>query len=137
MTPKPQLSPHLPQHNPILLHTSLQPSARRSPDLKLAASASHLSPPPSRPATPQPPQSQTPGGVQDELNVFTGILDSRIFLYIMAAVVGLQLIIMLTPLATFFRVTHQSGLEWAFAVGVGAVSLPLALLTKLVTRCVR
>ena len=72
--------------------------------------------------------------MQDELNVFTGLLASRTFLYIMAIVVGLQLIIMLTPIATFFRVTHQTGLEWLFAVGVGAVSLPLALVTKLITR---
>ena len=72
--------------------------------------------------------------MQDELNVFTGLLASRTFLYIIIIVVGLQLIIMLTPLATFFRVTHQSGLEWLFAIGVGAVSLPLALLTKLITR---
>ena len=41
---------------------------------------------------------------------------------------------MVTPVATFFRVVYQNSSEWLFAVGVGAGSLVLALVTKFMTR---
>lgn len=45
-----------------------------------------------------------------------------------------QLIIMFTPVRNFFKVEQQNGAEWAFAVGVGAGSLLMALVVKLLSR---
>ena len=45
-----------------------------------------------------------------------------------------QLIIMFTPVREFFKVEEQNGVEWAFAVAVGAGSLVMALIVKLLTR---
>ena len=41
---------------------------------------------------------------------------------------------MFTPVRTFFKVERQNGPEWAFAVAVGAGSLVMALVVKLLTR---
>ena len=46
----------------------------------------------------------------------------------------LQLVIMMTPVRTFFHVRSQTWLEWVFAVGVGAGCMPLSLFIKLGTR---
>lgn len=43
---------------------------------------------------------------------------------------------MFTPVRDFFKVEQQNGAEWAFAVGVGAGSLVMALVVKLLTRWV-
>ena len=47
---------------------------------------------------------------------------------------GPQVIIMTTPIAHFFKCQHQDGFMWLFAVGVGAGSLLVSFLTKLLTR---
>ena len=47
---------------------------------------------------------------------------------------GPQVIIMTTPIAHFFRCAHQDGFMWLFAVGVGAGSLLVSFLTKVLTR---
>lgn len=49
--------------------------------------------------------------------------------------VGLQLVIMLSPIRTFFKVGEQDWGEWLFALVTGFGSLIVALLVKLVTRC--
>lgn len=41
---------------------------------------------------------------------------------------------MFTPVREFFKVEEQNGVEWAFAVAVGAGSLVMALIVKLLTR---
>lgn len=51
------------------------------------------------------------------------------------ALAGPQVIIMTTPIAHFFRCAHQDGFMWLFAVGVGAGSLLVSFLTKVLTRC--
>ena len=48
---------------------------------------------------------------------------------------GPQVIIMTTPIAHFFKCAHQDGFMWLFAVGVGAGSLLVSFLTKVLTRC--
>jgi len=45
-----------------------------------------------------------------------------------------QLVIMFTPVRNFFKVEQQNGAEWAFAIGVGAGSLVMSLVVKLLTR---
>ena len=59
-----------------------------------------------------------------------GLWNSRAFLHIWILVLGLQLLIMLTPIGQFFRITQQSWEEWMFAIGIGIAALPLCLLTK-------
>lgn len=75
--------------------------------------------------------------IKDELNVFKGLWRSRTFLYIWVLVFGLQLIIMLTPIRSFFRITSQTWEEWLFAIAIAVVALPLCLVTKLISRSTR
>ncbi|EIE19492.1 calcium-translocating P-type ATPase [Coccomyxa subellipsoidea C-169] len=72
--------------------------------------------------------------INDELNVFKGIFHAPMFLYIYAIEIILQVIIMVTPINRFFRVSTQNWQEWLFAIALGAGALPVALLTKLLTR---
>jgi len=46
----------------------------------------------------------------------------------------LQVIIMLTPVNTFFTVYYQSWQEWLFAIGVAAGCMLVSLLVKLISR---
>jgi len=46
----------------------------------------------------------------------------------------LQVIIMLTPVNTFFTVYYQSWHEWLFAIGVAAGCMLVSLLVKLISR---
>lgn len=41
---------------------------------------------------------------------------------------------MFTPVRNFFKVEQQNGAEWVFAIGVGAGSLVMSLVVKLLTR---
>lgn len=55
-------------------------------------------------------------------------------LWVDLAQVGCQIILMETPVSTFFLVESQTWQEWLFALAVGLGALPLALLTKLAAR---
>ena len=46
----------------------------------------------------------------------------------------MQLIIMLTPINTFFTVSHQIWQEWVFALGVAAGCMLLSLFVKVISR---
>ena len=72
--------------------------------------------------------------IKHEFNIFAGLWRSRAFLYIFTIIVGLQIIIMLTPVGKFFSVTKQSGMEWLFAIVVGSGSLLVSIATKAVVR---
>ncbi len=72
--------------------------------------------------------------IKHEFNIFSGLWRSRAFLYVFTIIVGLQLIIMLTPFASFFSVTKQAGTEWAFALVIGVGSLLVSIATKAVVR---
>jgi Ca2+-transporting ATPase len=74
--------------------------------------------------------------IKDELNVFEGLSRSRVFIYLTIVEVVLQLIIMFTPARVIFKVKTQNWQEWLFALALGAGSLLVALITKLVTRAV-
>ncbi len=47
---------------------------------------------------------------------------------------GLQLVIMLTPIRSFFKVTTQDWGEWLFAILTGLGSLVVSVIVKLATR---
>ena len=72
--------------------------------------------------------------IKHEFNIFAGLWRSRAFLYIFTIIVGLQIIIMLTPVGKFFSVTKQSGMEWLFAIVIGSGSLLVSIATKAVVR---
>ena len=72
--------------------------------------------------------------IKHEYNIFRGLWQSRAFLYIFILIIGLQLVIMLTPLGNFFTVEGQNWAEWLFALAVGFGSLFVALATKAVAR---
>lgn len=72
--------------------------------------------------------------IKHEFNIFAGLWRSRAFLYIFTIIVGLQILIMLTPVGKFFSVTKQSGMEWLFALVIGSGSLLVSIATKLVVR---
>ncbi|KAA6423560.1 MAG: P-type ATPase [Trebouxia sp. A1-2] len=72
--------------------------------------------------------------IRDEYNPFAGLLSSATFLYILVIEVVLQVIIMLTPVNTFFTVYYQSWQEWLFAIGVAAGCMLVSLLVKLISR---
>lgn len=46
----------------------------------------------------------------------------------------MQVIIMLTPVSSFFTVYYQNWQEWLFAIGVSAGCMLLSLLVKLISR---
>ena len=73
--------------------------------------------------------------INDELNVFQGIFTGWIFAGVWVLTVGFQVIIMVVePVGNIFGVVPQSGLEWGVAMAIGAGSLVLSLLTKIVCR---
>ena len=47
---------------------------------------------------------------------------------------AVQIVIMVTPLSTFFKVEHQDWKEWLFAIALGAGSLLMAVAVKFVSR---
>lgn len=46
----------------------------------------------------------------------------------------MQVVIMTTPIAHFFKCQHQDGFMWLFAIGIGFGSLLVSFLTKVLTR---
>lgn len=71
--------------------------------------------------------------LHDQLNVFGGVGKGGLFWSILTAMVFCQLIIM-QVLAPVFKVLPQSLLQWLTAIGLGAGSLVVALMVKLVSR---
>ena len=49
-------------------------------------------------------------------------------------VLPVQIVIMVTPLSTFFKVEYQDWKEWLFALSLGAGSLLMAMAIKIVSR---
>ena len=72
--------------------------------------------------------------INDELNIFSRLFRSPVFFWVMGITILCQLVIMLTPVRTFFKVVGQSWEEWLFAVAIGAGCMVWALVVKLLTR---
>jgi Ca2+-transporting ATPase len=73
--------------------------------------------------------------IDDELNVFNGLLGNWIFPLVWVIIVGCQCIIMLIPaVGNIFYVDPLSGLEWGVSIAIGSGSLAVALGTKLISR---
>jgi len=70
--------------------------------------------------------------VADEYNVFKNLFDSKIFIYVLVGTLVSQIIIM-QLLGDFFHVRSQNLMEWIVALCMGIVTMPLSLVTKLLT----
>lgn len=72
--------------------------------------------------------------INDELNVFSGILTNYIFMSVWILTVVFQVIIMIiAPVGNIFKVEPLSGLEWGVSIAIGCGSMITSLLTKLIS----
>eukprot|EP00889_Picochlorum_renovo_P005022 jgi/Picre1/32052/NNA_007400.t1 len=72
--------------------------------------------------------------INDELNVFSGILTNYIFMSVWILTVVFQVIIMvIAPVGNIFKVEPLSGLEWGVSIAIGCGSMITSLLTRLVS----
>ena len=62
------------------------------------------------------------------------IFDPSMTCRLLRVVLTVQVIIMVTPLSTFFKVEYQDWKEWLFAIALGAGSLLMAMAIKFVSR---
>lgn len=69
----------------------------------------------------------------DELNVFHGVGRGGLFLGLLTTIVLSQLVIV-QALAPVFKITPQTPLQWLIAVALGAGSLLVSLVVKLLSR---
>jgi Ca2+-transporting ATPase len=69
--------------------------------------------------------------LDNRFNIFEGMWRNSFFLGIQIAIVGGQLLIVFFGGAAF-SVTPLNAVEWAYSVGLGAVSLPVAILVRLI-----
>ncbi|KXZ55354.1 hypothetical protein GPECTOR_3g484 [Gonium pectorale] len=74
--------------------------------------------------------------ISDELNVFARLHRSPIFVGVLAGTVGAQIIIV-ELLGSFFDVEPLAWYEWLVSIALGAVSLPLSTLVRLLGRAAR
>lgn len=75
--------------------------------------------------------------INDEYNVFQGIFKGYIFAAVMVFTIACQVIIMVVPqVGNVFSVKPQSGLEWGISIAIGAGSLVLSFITRLLSRTV-
>ena len=75
--------------------------------------------------------------INDEINVFRGVLGNYIFPAVWVITVGCQVIIMVVaPIGNIFKVDPLSGLEWGISIAIGFGSLIVSLATKVITRCI-
>ena len=63
--------------------------------------------------------------------MFEGLHRSPIFLAVIAITIGLQAIIMQTKMGMFFKVIPLNGTEWGLSIAIGASSVPVSVVTRL------
>jgi len=72
--------------------------------------------------------------IKDELNMFQGLHRSPIFLAVLAITLGLQAVIMQTPVGRFFKVIPLNAAEWGVCFAIGLTAFPVSLATRLISR---
>lgn len=72
--------------------------------------------------------------IKDEYNMFQGLHRSPIFLAVLAITLGLQAIIMQTPVGKFFKVLPLNAAEWGVCVAIGFTAFPVSLLTRVISQ---
>lgn len=73
--------------------------------------------------------------INDELNVFDGILSSPIFLAVILITALFQAII-INFLGFFFKVVPLNWTEWLVTMAIGAGAFPVSFITRLITQIV-
>ena len=73
--------------------------------------------------------------INDEFNVFAGLLNSNLFWAIWLLIAVVQVVIMFA-LGAVFKVDRLSGLEWAISVLVGVGQLGVCLASKALARLI-
>eukprot|EP00877_Chromochloris_zofingiensis_P010936 jgi/Chrzof1/6096/Cz17g09160.t1 len=73
--------------------------------------------------------------INDELNVFEDLHKSPIFLAVIVITIGLQVIIIQTPVSNFFKIAPLNGPEWGVSIAIGLGAVPVSIATRLITRC--
>jgi magnesium-transporting ATPase (P-type) len=71
--------------------------------------------------------------IKDELNLFEGILRSKLFCIIIFVIIVLEILI-ITFGGRFFQVYQYYGLnpiQWVISVGIGALAIPVSILIRL------
>uniref|UniRef100_A0A7S0WTI2 P-type Ca(2+) transporter n=1 Tax=Pyramimonas obovata TaxID=1411642 RepID=A0A7S0WTI2_9CHLO len=68
----------------------------------------------------------------ERINVFEGIQNNLLFVFIIVITAGMQVVLIETPASNFAGTTSISTGRWLICVGVGALSIPLAALGKLI-----
>jgi Ca2+-transporting ATPase len=75
--------------------------------------------------------------IEDELNVFAGVLSGWVFPVVWLLIAAFQVVIMVVPaVGGIFSVQPQSLLEWAVAVAIGVGSLAVALAERVLARTI-
>lgn len=72
--------------------------------------------------------------INDELNVFEDLHKSPIFLAVIVITIGLQVIIIQTPVSNFFKIAPLNGPEWGVSIAIGLGAVPVSIATRLITR---
>jgi magnesium-transporting ATPase (P-type) len=70
--------------------------------------------------------------VMDEINVFEGIFRNHTFAIVFVIIVAVQIVVVETPVASFFKVSHLSGAEWGVCIALGVIALPLSYVTRVI-----
>jgi hypothetical protein len=87
------------------------------------------------PCAPQVANEINARRIYDELNVFSGILHSPIFLGVLL-LTGLFQALIINFLGTFFKVVPLNWQEWLITMAIGAGAWPVSFITRLVTQLV-
>ncbi len=72
--------------------------------------------------------------LNDEYNMFEDLHKSPIFIGVIIITIGLQVIIMQTPLAGIFKVDNLTGAEWGVSIAIGLSCVPVSLATRFISR---
>ncbi|CAN1191295.1 Calcium-transporting ATPase 2, plasma membrane-type [Linum perenne] len=67
----------------------------------------------------------------ESINVFRGILNNYVFVMVLAATVGFQIII-IEFLGTFANTTHLTSEQWGASVFIGFLGMPIAAILKMI-----
>ena len=70
--------------------------------------------------------------LDNRFNVFEGIMKNWFFICIFLTMIGGQVLIIFVGSWDVFQAEHQTGAHWAFALVLGAISLPIGVVVRLV-----
>jgi Ca2+-transporting ATPase len=73
--------------------------------------------------------------INDELNVFSGLFVSPIFMSVLL-LTGLFQALIMNFLGSFFKVVPLNWQEWLVTMAIGAGAFPVSFLTRLITQIV-